>query len=240
MKLGPTLNFSPHLTDVTSGGYGNAHLGGFTPDYSGSILGDPAFHQQQLQVAAQNQAAQGTAGSGFGQALAGYGQIPDLHAAAQQLGLDPSSPLYAILTGAASNPNTVQAANSLTQGGLSTEAQLGQQHQTSIDSLMGNLAARGAITSGDTGVGLRNEEQANSQRQYDAQQSLLQHLGAIVGAYNTSQQAGIQQLQTGAAQAAARQIALNPAVPSSLANTLASLASSFAPATGGTPSAATG
>lgn len=229
MKPGPLLHFGPGpaATDASSaGGYGHTPApgpGGFTPDYSGNILNDPLYAALQRQVTAQNQSAQAGLTTGFGQGLAQYGQIPDLGMAAQQLGLDANSPIYKLLMGAATDPNTVASAHALTAGGLSTSAGLDQQHQTALGGLLSNLAARGAVQSGDTGTGLRLEDQANSQRQYAAQQALLQHLGSLIGTYNTSQQQGIGQLQSGAAQAAARQIALNPSVPGSLATSIASM-----------------
>ena len=230
----PLVHSSPLSTDASSSGpnYGvpRSTAGGFVPDYTGNILSDPLYRQLQAQVAAQNQAAQGTANTGFGQALSQFGEIPDLAGAAQQLGLDPNNPLYKILTGIASNPNVQSSAQSLTNAGLSTEAQLANQHQTAVQQLLNSLAARGAVQSGDTGTGLRLADQANSQAEYGAHQQLLQTLGNIVNAYNTSQQQGIGQLQQGAAQAAARQIALNPAVPASLASQVASMLT--APVTG--------
>lgn len=233
-KPGPLL----HFTDISSSGPGYgmpaAHPSGSAAsgfNFGASILNDPIFKATQAQINAANQGAQSQAGVGFGQALANYGQIPDLTAAAQQLGLNPSDPMYGILTGAASNPNTVSAANALTQQGLSTEAQLAQQHQTAIQNLMNNLAARGAVQSGDTGVGLGLEEQSNAQRQYQAQQSLLDTLGKLVSGYNTQQQAGIGQLQQAAGQAAARQIALSPNISAASAATLAPLIASLTPAT---------
>lgn len=243
-KPGPTLRFNPGplATDASSGpGYApHPSAPGVSSLFGFNILNDPLYAQQQKQIAAQDQAAQGAFTTGLGQELAGYGQIPDLVAAAQQLGINASSPLYGLLTGAAGNPNTVAAANALTNAGLSTSAQNAQQHQTDIGHLMNNLAARGAVQSGDTGVGLRLADQADAQRQYQAEQTLLQHLGSLIGSYNTQQQADIGQLQQGAAQAAARQISLNPAVTSSLAQTIGSLlAQPFGQAattTGGTTS----
>lgn len=239
-KPGPTLHFSPGplQTDASSGpGYApHPSAPGLSPQFGFNILNDPLYAQLQKQVGAQNQAAQAAFGTGVGQELAQYGQMPDLTGAAQSLGLNASSPLYALLTGAAGNPNTVAAANALTNAGLSTEAQNAQQHSTDIGNLMNNLAARGAVQSGDTGVGLRLADQADAQRQYQAQQTLLGHLANLVGTYNTQQQNDINQLQQGASQAAARQISLNPAVTSSLAQTIGSLlAQPFGtPATAGT------
>lgn len=235
---GPVLKFGvgpsgSHLTDANSTGFGYAPPPqGFIPNFRQSILGDPIFQQQQQQIAAQNQAAQGSATSGIGQLLGGYGEIPDLVSAAKQLGLNPNSPMYGLLMHAAQDPNTVASANALTQQGTSTVGQNQFQHTSDINSLMGNLAARGAVTSGDTGVGLQLADRADAQRRQDAQTSLLGHLQDIINTYNGSQQQGISQLQQGAAQAAARQIALNPTVPSNLASTLSNVASSFTPGGG--------
>lgn len=214
--------------------------GGFTPNFATNILNDPLYKQLQAQIAAQNQTAQGTATTGFGQALAQFGSIPDLTQAAGQLGLDANNPLYKILTGITSNPNVQQSAQSLTNAGLSTEAQLAQQHQTAVQNLLNSLAARGAVQSGDTGTGLRLADQANSQAEYGAHQQLLDTLGKLVNAYNTSQQQGIGQLQQGASQAAARQIALNPAVPASLASSIASMFTVPTTGTGGGSSVGSG
>lgn len=224
---------TPLRPDDRPGPRGVASTAFGLPGYGTNILDDPLFQQLRAQVGAQNQAAQGTANTGFGQTLANFGEIPDLAAAAGQLGLDKTNPLYGILFGAASNPNIVSSAKSLTDQGLSTEGQLAQAHQTAVQTLLNSLAARGAVNSGDTGVGLRLADQANAQAEYGAHQQLLQNLGNIINAYNQSQQQGINQLQQGASQAAARQIAINPAVPASLASSVASMLT--APITGVSP-----
>ncbi len=190
--------------------------------YSTSITGDPIYRQTQADVAAQNQDAQGQATAGFGQALAGYGQIPDLQAAAQQLGLAPGSPLLGLLMKAAQDPNTVAAANALTQSGVSAAGQLAQGHDQGMADINHDVARRGAATSGDVGVELALQNRGDTAAQYKALQTLLGHLSDVSTAYNTSQQAGIKTLQTGAAQATARNIANNPAIPPARAAAIAS------------------
>lgn len=238
--VGPTLHFSPMpiQTDASSSGpnYGVPHpaasnaLGGQN-QFAFNLNNDPLYAQLQKQIAAENQANQAQTTTGFGQLLGQYGNLPDLAQAAGELGLNANSPLYQMLFSAANNPDTVASANALNQAGLSTSAQLQQQQQIAISNLMNNLASRGAVQSGDTGTGLRLADQTAAQNQYNAEQTLLQHLQSLIGTYNANSQNDIQQLQAGASQAAARQIALNPGVSGATAAALVSALASAFPAT---------
>lgn len=188
--------------------------------YTYAILNDPIYKALQANVGAANQADQGAASTGFGQALAGYGQIPDLAGVAAGLGLDPKSPLYQLLMGAGQNPNTVSSANALNASGVSTTAQLQNQNQQNIANFIGQMGAAGTYESGATGVGLKQQEQANTLAQYNASQALIGHLADLANTYNTQYQAGQGQLSQGLQDATTRQIGLGNPVAAQVASAI--------------------
>ncbi len=175
-----------------------------------ALLNDPVYRQLQGTVNTNNAQAQANAGTGYGQTLAQYGAIPDFAQTAQQLGLNPSSPLYQTLMNASQNPNTQNAANALTAQGLSTVGGINQAQQAGIASTIGDQAAKGTLDSGATAAGLRLNDLNTQAQRYTAAQNVLNALSGITSQYQTAQQAGLAQLQTGLGQAATRQIAANP------------------------------
>lgn len=182
-----------------------------TPDYWSQIVNEPGYMQLQQNLTAQGVQAAQTRKQQTNQALAQFGEIPDLSASIQGLGLDPNSPMYQTLFGDI-DPSTAQAAQALTQGGLSTTAGLDKQHQTDIGNLLDQMAAHGTVQSGGTGVGLGQADQAYSQNQFNARTSLINYLTGVQSAFNQQQQTAAQQLQQGAADAVARLMAQNPAL----------------------------
>lgn len=180
------------------------------PDYTWSILNDPLYMALQGNLAAQQDSLEAQQKQSVDQALAQWGQIPNFGTAANELGLDPSSPLAQMISGDV-DQQTTDAANNLTQAGLSTTAQLAKQHSTDIQSLLDSMAARGTVQSGGTGVGLGQADQAYSQNQYNGLQSLLSYLTGAQTTYNTGLQGLQQQLAQGAQDATTRQIGLAPA-----------------------------
>ena len=207
---------APLQTDASSSGpnYGVPGVHTVAPPpgigaYTGAILNDPVYKALQAQVTAANQAAQGTATTGFGQALATYGAIPNLQQTAQQLGLSANSPLYQMLMSAANNPATQNAANQLTASGLSTTAQQNTANQQALAKFVGSQnAANNGYQSGAMGVGVGQQEQANSLAQYQNAQALLSQLSGLASAYNTQYQTGQGQLTQGLQDAATREIGL--------------------------------
>ena len=219
---GPGYGVAP--APAAAGGAAAPNLTGIAP-YTSAILNDPIYKALQAQVTAANQAAQGTAQTGFGQALSTYGTIPDLQATAQHLGLDPSSPLYQMLMQAANNPATQNAANQLNASGLSTTAQENTANQQALAKFLGGQNnANGGYQSGATGVGVGEQEQANSLAQYQNSQALLSQLAGLAASYNTAYQTGQGQLSQGLQDAATREIGLgSPTAKSVTAQVVPSL-----------------
>jgi hypothetical protein len=208
--VGDTIG-GPPPTGAATGTY---NTNAPAPDYMQNILTDPLYQQLQQNLAAQGIAAGQNRKQQTDQALAQFGEIPDLTSSIQGLGLDPASPMYQMLFGDI-DPTTQDAAKQLTAAGLSTTAGLDRGHQADIQNLLDSMAARGTVQSGGTGVGLGQADRAYSQNQYNARGSLINYLAGVQSAFNQQQQLAQQQLQQGAADAAARQAALNPSIPGS-------------------------
>lgn len=181
------------------------------PDYWGQIINEPGYQQLQRNLSAQGISAATTRKGQTDQAIAQFGEVPDLTSAIKGMGLDPDSPMFQAIFGDI-DQTTVDAANKLTAGGLTTTAGLDRQHATDIQSLLDNMAAHGTVQSGGTGVGLGQADQAYSGNQYNARTSLINYLTGVQSAFNQQQQAAAQQLQQGAADAVARLMAQNPAL----------------------------
>lgn len=76
--------------------------------------------------------------------------------------------------------------------------QLAQRYQDSQDSTKNQLAARGILSSGETGYQLGRLGQQQGQTQYDATNSLLGNIDTLESNYAAGRQAAAQQLAQGA------------------------------------------
>ena len=196
----PTPTTTPSTTSTSS-----------TPpyDYMGNILNDPIYKQEMAAIAAQGIASAAQRKGSIDRALIGFGEVPNLSNAITGLGLSPSSGLFSSLNTDV-DQMTRQAAAGLTQAGLSTVAKLATGHTTALDTLMSQLAARGIVRSGATGVGVGLENTNYAQGQYDARSNLLSYLSGVQQAW---EQAKAQQDAAAALaleNAANRQMTLNP------------------------------
>jgi hypothetical protein len=196
-------------------------------DYGNAIMTDPVFQQLRAMLSAQGIGNAATRHSGVQQALGQFGEIPDLTA----LGLDPNSPLAQML-GNDIDPATRTTAQSLTDAGLSTTAQMARAHKQGIGDLIDRMAAHGTLRGGGTGVGLNQEDQTYAGNQYQARSSLLNYLQGVQQAFANSQRDIQGQLGQGASDAVQRQLAAyqagaptssSPAPPLDLSGLLASL-----------------
>lgn len=185
-----------------------------TRDYTWDINNDPLY-SQWLNFTKPGLLSQyaGDRKQQTDAALQQFGEIPDLTGAIKGFGLDPNSDMYKMLFGDIDQP-TRDAAKQLTDAGLSTVAGLNRSHATDVQSLLDQLAARGTVQSGATGVGLGQADQTASQNQYAARSSLLNYLTGVQHAFNQSVQGLNQQQATEASNAAQRQIAMIPQIGS--------------------------
>ena len=158
--------------------------------YTQLLQQDPGFLALQQSLSAADQQNAAVRDQGIAQALVQYGMIPDF-SQLSSLGLSPDA-LSAIQ--AAITPQIRALAQQNTANGLSTQAQLQQQEQQAMLGLRNNLAARGALSSGDDAYRTGLQEHAYALAQNKALQSLLGFLGGQQQTYLTNHQQGQQQL----------------------------------------------
>lgn len=160
-------------------------IGGGAPtsqDYASQILSDPAFTQLRNSLSAQGIHDAASLRGAVQQALIQFGGVPNLsQEVLSNTGLDTSG--TAAL--AANNP-------------FSTLKRLQQSYQDQQDSAKNALAARGILSSGETGFQLGRLGQQQAGAQYDATNSLLGGIGSLNDQYVAGQQAAAQALSQGA------------------------------------------
>lgn len=183
---------------------------GNTPDYQSLIESDPIYQQQKADLSAQgiSDAAQRKAATN--RALINFGEVPDLQSAVGGLGLDPNSPMFKMLFSDV-DPMTQRGAQDMTHAGYSTMAQLNRAHETNMNDLLSQLAARGSLHSGATGVGTGLEGDRFGKASFDARSNLLDYLAGLQSAFTASERTRQGALAQGATDATGRQIALHPA-----------------------------
>lgn len=163
-------------------------LANYAPDYQSILNTDPAFMALKQSISAQGIKDASQRGAATNQALIQFGAVPDFSSAAAQLGLS-SDALKMLQSDIDPHTAGLAAGNQ-----FSTEAELKRQEDQAMRGLRNNLAARGALSSGENAY-----QSGNQEHNYEgAQQSaLVKLLGAITGYqqnYLTSQQGEQQQL----------------------------------------------
>src|SRR5689334_3239915 len=115
----------------------------YTPDYQSIINSDPGFQALKQSLSAQGIQGSASRAAATNQALIQYGAVPDFSSASEQLGLSPAA--LKMLEGDI-DPHTaaLAAANQ-----FSTEANLKHDEDKAMLALRNNLAARGALSSGE-------------------------------------------------------------------------------------------
>jgi hypothetical protein len=175
---------------------GSVTIPGFTPEYGQLIQGDPAY--QQLLASLQSEQASNLAQlqAGASQALIGFGEVPDLNA----LGFGPG--LYQL------DPTTEALIGKSTEAGVSTLSQLGKAYGDRRRSTVNELAARGILSSGETGYQLGEAAREHEGAQYSARQEVIQYLQGLAAAYAQAQAQRASEQASGAQAAEAFQSAL--------------------------------
>lgn len=208
--LGPQMPTTDQIVNAAQNAGATSYTPGYTPDYGALIQGDPIYRQQQGDLSAQGIASAQDLKGGTARALINFGEVPDLMASIKGLGLDPNSPMFKMLF-ANVDEATRQGARDMTSAGLSTTARLDREHQTSLGTLMDQLAARGVVRSGATTSGSNLEGQRYGAAQFDARKNLLDYLSGLQTAYTQSENARQASLTQGLTDATGRQIAQHPA-----------------------------
>jgi len=195
---------------VNAGNPNLPHSVNYTPDYQSLLQNDPGFMALKQNLSAQGTQDSATRNAAINQALIQYGALPDFDKAAAQFGIS-AADLQGMI-----DPNTASLADANTKAGLSTTARLQQQEDQAMLGLRNNLAAHGALSSGDDAYRTNLQNQSYTQAQSDALGSLLAALGGYQQTYTTAQQGEQNQLTGGLTDALSR-LESNPMyAPSSL------------------------
>ena len=176
---------------VNAGNLSLPHSVTYAPDYQSLLQNDPGFMALKQGLSAQGIQDSAQRNAAINQALIQYGAIPDLNKAAAQLGI-PVDQLQGII-----DPNTAGLAAANSKAGLSTTARLQQQEDQAMLALRNNLAARGALSSGDDAYRTNLQNQAFTQAESDALNSLLGAITGVNQTYTTAQQNEQGQLLSG-------------------------------------------
>lgn len=174
----------------------------YTPNYQAILNADPGYMALKNSLSAQGIADAAARKQAVNQDLIQFGAVPDFAHVAASLGLSPAA--LKMLEGDI-NPNTAGLAS---KNEFSTEKELQRQEDQAMHALRNQLAARGAISSGENAYQTGNQEHAYEGAQQNA---LLQLLGAITGAQQTyaqNQREEQGQLTQGLAQAEAQNAGL--------------------------------
>lgn len=142
------------------------NVGGNMPDYASII--SSLLQQPRAELAAQGISDASQRAAATQRALAMFGEVPtDLPSFASQ----------------DVNAETRALAQSNTQAGLSTLARITKAAQDAKRTGVNQLAARGALQSGELGHFLQEHQQGVTTAQYDARQQLLDYLQGVQAAY---------------------------------------------------------
>lgn len=173
-------------------------------DLQALIENDPLYHQTAADVAASRISSQAQLSAARQRALVQYGATPASDLAANKGLVGDVAPDI--------NGTVQQLAQQNTAAGLSTVGRLRQAYDENIRALQDSLAARGLLSSGETGYQLGKQNTQYQRSGYDALQQLLDLLAGYQGSYLTNDQSLRAQLAA-AAQAAAGRIPLDTSTP---------------------------
>jgi len=172
-------------------------IANYAPDYQSIINSDPAFQAIKQNISAQGIADASQRRAATNQALVQFGSIPNFAAEAGQLGLSPDA--LKMLQADIDPATTGLAANNQ----FSTEAEMQRQENQAVQALRNNLAARGALSSGEDAYQSGNQEHSYEGAQQQALVKLLSALAGYQQNYTTAQQNEQGQLTQGIQQAEA-------------------------------------
>ena len=119
------------------------------PNRGNIVAQDPAYGQAQADYQAALAAASGNRDASTNQSLINFGAVPDFGSVGKSLGL--SDAQISAITGSI-DPNDQALASQYTTSGNSVLGQLNHAHDVALSQLRAQLAARGMLESGATGV----------------------------------------------------------------------------------------
>lgn len=184
---------------------------GSAPNYTAMIQNDPLYKQALSDLSAEGVADASQAGSGIMRALVNRGLVPDLATAAQRLGLSPQ--VLDFIRQNVDFGKVKTLAEQATKSGVSQEAQLEHQHELEQGKIRNMLAARGLLRSGANAFLSGEEERANTQRRYAADQGLADYIAGVMQAFSQSERSRLAAQRQAAQDAASRQQQLFDATP---------------------------
>lgn len=166
-----------------------------SPGFSTGALADPGFQALGGLLSAQSAQDAAARSMGVQRALINFGEVPS----------DMSLPgVMSGYWGQDVTDVTRGLASQNTQAGLSLQARLAKENDNRRRGLMNDLAARGAIDSGETGYQLGELGQSYTQAQFDARQQLMDYLLGLYQGFAQQEWGRQQQLLSEAMAAASR------------------------------------
>lgn len=177
---------------------------GFRPDYKSLIGSDPIFGQLKMDLSAGGIADAAARAAATARAVTQFGIVPDFN---QLSGLNQGF-LNADIT-----PEARMLAQRNTEAGLSISARQQKQLRDNIRLIKNQLAARGALRSGEAGHQLGEAQQDFDRQSFDSTQELMDYIAGVQAGFAQAERARQAQLSQGAQQAAVTQAQLNPAQP---------------------------
>jgi hypothetical protein len=206
------------LVDTTLPAAAQTTLGTYTPpvlDWRGLIESDPGYLQDLANITGGSAADRQRTLAALRSALVQFGGS-GLQGVAGQL--DPG-------WGDLLDPTTLGAAGAADTSGTSVASQLAKAHSGRNLAIQDQLAARGILSSGQTGYELGEERQRNTIAQNDAVQALLGFLREGIGGYSGREYTRGQERSAAAEAAAARvaQFGLTPPTPANPVDALAKI-----------------
>jgi hypothetical protein len=193
---------APNIGSAASGPGTGGSTAPTTPDYASYITSDPGYQQALAASQAGDQNARALLQSQLNSALINFGGTGDFAAQARAMGMSPDQ--IAQLSGLI-NPETGSLASANKN---STLSMLSQAHDQAIQSLRASLAARGALESGATGVGVGLEDNHYQQGVSSAYSALMNALSGYGSGYANSVNTDAKDLSTAAGNAYATETAL--------------------------------
>jgi hypothetical protein len=158
----------PGAPGAVGGGQQPFDIGALLGQYTDLINNDPILGQLRQSTAADAASDLATSQANIRSALINFGDVP--------------SGLTDFSTGAVDD-NTRNLASQNTTAGLSLLARLTKQAADAKRTGINQLAARGALRSGESGHFLQEHQLSTTQARTDATQTLLQYLAGVQAAY---------------------------------------------------------
>lgn len=168
----------------------------FSPsDLLGALESDPLYVQQKADLGAQRVSDLAARAAARQRAITLFGEVPDFTGQEGLLGENFLGDINDVTRGLASQS---------TKAGLSTVARIDEADRDARENLRNVLAARGILSSGETGYQLGRADTAYRRTQFDARQQLLDYLAGVHAGFVQAERARQQALANAALAASGR------------------------------------